>query len=493
MRSWVAARADSSRVMRRPVAAPPAWTIRRARVAALQPEREVAAAIGVEGHAQRLELAHARRATPRRARARRSHGPRPRPGRERVVRVQVRRVALGERGGDPALGPEAGGLGQRRAAHERHARGQLRGHERGEQAGGAGADDGDVGAQERFGRGLHGAAVRYRRACRSSSPTPPRSSTTPASGIPSGRIGSARSRPSSASATGSAASAARRRAAELEQLLAVHPREHVEAVRELSARGGAFDLDTPTSARAPGRRRSTPPAARARWWRRCWAAASGSASRRCGRPATTASASGRWASACSRTSPWPRATRSTRWAWSGCCARLGRAPRQRHERDLPRVARGALREHPPVPVLSRHRAARRRGLRRGRGLLAQPAGAGRRGRGRVLRRWWSTWCCRRRAQFEPELVLVSAGYDAHRDDPVGGCALETSSFAELTRQVLTLGVPVGACSRAATTSTRSPPGWRRRWRRSPTAASRALTRAEPGDRARRRWSAATGS
>jgi acetoin utilization deacetylase AcuC-like enzyme len=45
--------------------------------------------------------------------------------------------------------------------------------------------------------------------------------------------------------------------------------------------------------------------------------------------------------------------------------------------------------------------------------------------------------------FDPNLVLVSAGYDAHRDDPVGGCSLDTSSFAELTRQVLTLGKPVG--------------------------------------------------
>jgi acetoin utilization deacetylase AcuC-like enzyme len=45
--------------------------------------------------------------------------------------------------------------------------------------------------------------------------------------------------------------------------------------------------------------------------------------------------------------------------------------------------------------------------------------------------------------FDPDLVLVSAGFDAHRDDPVGGCALETSSFAELTRQMLTLGKPVG--------------------------------------------------
>jgi acetoin utilization deacetylase AcuC-like enzyme len=45
--------------------------------------------------------------------------------------------------------------------------------------------------------------------------------------------------------------------------------------------------------------------------------------------------------------------------------------------------------------------------------------------------------------FDPDLVLVSAGFDAHRADPVGGCSLESSSFAELTRQVLTLGKPVG--------------------------------------------------
>ena len=32
-----------------------------------------------------------------------------------------------------------------------------------------------------------------------------------------------------------------------EQLLAVHPASHVEAVRALSSRGGAFDLDTPLS------------------------------------------------------------------------------------------------------------------------------------------------------------------------------------------------------------------------------------------------------
>jgi acetoin utilization deacetylase AcuC-like enzyme len=37
--------------------------------------------------------------------------------------------------------------------------------------------------------------------------------------------------------------------------------------------------------------------------------------------------------------------------------------------------------------------------------------------------------------FEPELVLVSAGFDAHRDDPLAGCLLETDSFAAMARQV----------------------------------------------------------
>jgi acetoin utilization deacetylase AcuC-like enzyme len=50
-------------------------------------------------------------------------------------------------------------------------------------------------------------------------------------------------------------------------------------------------------------------------------------------------------------------------------------------------------------------------------------------------------------QFGPDLVLISAGYDAHRDDPLGGCLLETSSFAELTRWSRAIGqassAPVG--------------------------------------------------
>jgi acetoin utilization deacetylase AcuC-like enzyme len=38
-------------------------------------------------------------------------------------------------------------------------------------------------------------------------------------------------------------------------------------------------------------------------------------------------------------------------------------------------------------------------------------------------------------KIKPELVLVSAGFDAHRDDPIGSLGLETEDFAVLTRQV----------------------------------------------------------
>jgi len=39
-------------------------------------------------------------------------------------------------------------------------------------------------------------------------------------------------------------------------------------------------------------------------------------------------------------------------------------------------------------------------------------------------------------EFEPELVLVSAGFDSHRDDPVGSLGLEVEDFETLTSVVL---------------------------------------------------------
>jgi acetoin utilization deacetylase AcuC-like enzyme/S-formylglutathione hydrolase FrmB len=40
--------------------------------------------------------------------------------------------------------------------------------------------------------------------------------------------------------------------------------------------------------------------------------------------------------------------------------------------------------------------------------------------------------------FKPQLILVSAGYDSHADDPLGGLALRSEDFGRLTRMVLDL-------------------------------------------------------
>jgi acetoin utilization deacetylase AcuC-like enzyme len=50
--------------------------------------------------------------------------------------------------------------------------------------------------------------------------------------------------------------------------------------------------------------------------------------------------------------------------------------------------------------------------------------------------------------FRPDLILISAGFDAHRADPLGGCLLEAESFGLMADRVRDLAaeldVPVGA-------------------------------------------------
>jgi acetoin utilization deacetylase AcuC-like enzyme len=50
--------------------------------------------------------------------------------------------------------------------------------------------------------------------------------------------------------------------------------------------------------------------------------------------------------------------------------------------------------------------------------------------------------------FEPQLVLISAGYDAHREDPVADCRVTEEGFAAMTGAIArvceSLGVPLGA-------------------------------------------------
>jgi acetoin utilization deacetylase AcuC-like enzyme len=49
--------------------------------------------------------------------------------------------------------------------------------------------------------------------------------------------------------------------------------------------------------------------------------------------------------------------------------------------------------------------------------------------------------------FEPQLILVSAGYDAHRDDPLAACELTEEGYAAMTESIRgvsdSLGIPVG--------------------------------------------------
>ena len=51
-------------------------------------------------------------------------------------------------------------------------------------------------------------------------------------------------------------------------------------------------------------------------------------------------------------------------------------------------------------------------------------------------------------EYEPQLILISAGFDAHRDDPLAECNLDTDSFGQLARHMRALGdelgVPAGA-------------------------------------------------
>jgi acetoin utilization deacetylase AcuC-like enzyme len=50
--------------------------------------------------------------------------------------------------------------------------------------------------------------------------------------------------------------------------------------------------------------------------------------------------------------------------------------------------------------------------------------------------------------YRPELILISAGYDAHRADPLAGCTLKSSSFALMASRMRELAarldVPLGA-------------------------------------------------
>ena len=184
------------------------------------------------------------------------------------------------------------------------------------------------------------------------------------------------------------------------------------------------------SCRRPGPRRCTPPARACEMTRALLAgdARVGLLRDPALRPPRRTRAA-RWASACSTTSPSRRRSRCAELGLSARVrARLGRPPRQRHRRDLPR---------PAATCCSRACTSRR--CIPGTGPLHDAGTA----RGRATRSTcpcrpapgrscgWScstVSSCRRRARTSRELVLVSAGFDAHAGDPLAHCLLETDSF-----------------------------------------------------------------
>ena len=233
---------------------------------------------------------------------------------------------------------------------------------------------------------------------------------------------------------------------ELERVLAVHPRSHVDAVKELSARGGAFDLDTPTS---PG----------------SWEAALRAAGGACALVDALLSR----AAPCGISALRPPGHHAEPARAMGFCLfnNIAVAARQaldelgaervlivdwdvHHGNGTNAIFHGArevlfasIHQWPFYPGTG---ALADVGSGEGEGFsinLPVPAGSDE-----------GTWLSLVEhlvvpagRQFRPDLVLVSAGYDAHRDDPVGGCRLETSSYAELARHVRgladELGAPVG--------------------------------------------------
>ena len=45
--------------------------------------------------------------------------------------------------------------------------------------------------------------------------------------------------------------------------------------------------------------------------------------------------------------------------------------------------------------------------------------------------------------YEPALIMISAGYDAHRADPLASCAVETVAYGEMTAAIREVAAELG--------------------------------------------------
>jgi acetoin utilization deacetylase AcuC-like enzyme len=232
-------------------------------------------------------------------------------------------------------------------------------------------------------------------------------------------------------------------AASEEQLLRVHPREYVERVRDMSARSEAFDLDTPTS---PG----------------SYEAALRAAGGACALVESLLSAGERTGFSALRP-PGHHAGPATAM---GFCLFANLAIAARHALDALGAERVLVLDwdvhhgngtntifHDSRELLfvSIHQfpfwpgtgALDDVGEGEGEGYsinLPVPAGTGEAAFLSLLEHVVMPAARR----YRPDLIMISAGYDAHCDDPLGGLALQTSSFAAMSSSMRALGQELGA-------------------------------------------------
>ncbi|HEB79643.1 MAG TPA: histone deacetylase family protein [Rhodospirillales bacterium] len=81
---------------------------------------------------------------------------------------------------------------------------------------------------------------------------------------------------------------------------------------------------------------------------------------------------------------------------------------------------------------------------------ALPPGAG----SREFRQAWSRRILPALGGFSPQMILISAGFDAHANDPLAQLMLETDDFAWVTREILSVAADCsGGCSAGRVVST----------------------------------------
>ena len=232
-----------------------------------------------------------------------------------------------------------------------------------------------------------------------------------------------------------------------EQLLRIHPREYVEQVREFSERGVPFDMDTPTS---PG----------------SYEAALRAAGGACALVESLLSGGERTGFSCLR----PPGHHAETARAMGFCLFANAAIAARHALDALGAERvlvvdwdvhhgngtnALFHDSPEVLFVSIHQypfwpgtgALTDVGEGEGEGYsinLPVPAGTGEAAFLSLLEHVVAPSA----RQYGPDLILISAGYDAHRDDPLASLVLETSSYGGMSSRLRVLGeelgTPVGA-------------------------------------------------